>query len=138
LEKELIYVDTSAFYALIDRSDKFYKKASALWPFLLEDHITLITSNYVVFETIGLLQNRLGFDAARLWCENILDVLEIRWVDNEKNQLAFELWYNLGQKLLNLVDCISFITMRQDRIKKVFCFKKNFQEQGFEVIPQLE
>ncbi len=27
-----IYVDTSAFYALIDRSDRYHQEASVLWP----------------------------------------------------------------------------------------------------------
>ena len=138
MQKELIYVDTSAFYALIDRSDDNYAKASALWPRLLEDRITLLTSNYVVSETTALLQNRLGFEAARLFHQSIVDILEVHWIDKTIDQLAFELWLSLGRKLRSLVDCASFIIMRQDHVEKTFCFKPWFHEQGFEILPASE
>jgi predicted nucleic acid-binding protein len=64
---EKVYIDTSAFYALMDRSDQYHESAKALWPSLLEPHITLLTSNYVVSETMKLLQFGLGFEAASLW-----------------------------------------------------------------------
>lgn len=86
-----IFVDTSAFYALIDRSDRYHSQASALWPDLLDDGVSLITSNYVVWETVGLLQKRIGFAAASLWYKDILGVLEVLWVNARANQQAYEL-----------------------------------------------
>jgi predicted nucleic acid-binding protein len=55
-----IYVDTSAFYALIDRSDRYHEQASILWPKLLNDNITLVTSNYVVPGYIGRAGHLVG------------------------------------------------------------------------------
>jgi len=129
-----IYVDTSAFYALLDRSDRHHEQASALWPALLDDNVTLITSNYVVWETVSLLQNKIGFKAASLWCKDILGVMEIWWVDATTHQRAYELWLNLGRMRLSLVDCVSFVTMHQHDIEKVFCFKPHFTEYGFELL----
>ena len=126
-----IYVDTSAFYALLDRSDRYHSKASALWPDLLHDNITLLTSNYVVWETVGLLQKRIGFEAASLWYKDILGVLDVLWVDTRTHQLAYELWLNLGRRRLSLVDCVSFVTMHQHEIEKAFCFKPHFTDHGF-------
>jgi len=111
-----IYVDTSAFYALLDRSDRYHKEASAIWPSLLDDHITLITSNYVVSETVGLLQNRIGFKAVNA------------------HGRAYELWLNLGLKGLSLIDCVSFVTMHHHHIEKAFCFKPRFAEHGFDLL----
>ena len=129
-----IYVDTSAFYALLDRSDKHHKEASALWPNLLDINITLLTTNYVVSETIALLQNRIGFEAANLWCKDILGVLEILWVDVETHQRAYELWLNFGRRRLSLVDCVSFVAMHQHEIEKAFCFKPHFEDHGFQLL----
>ena len=129
-----IYVDTSAFYALIDRSDRHHKKASSLWPKLLTDNITLITSNYVVWETIGLLQERIGFEAASLWYRDMLGVLDIWWVNEDIHQRACELWMNLGRNRPSLVDCVSFITMHQHDIEKAFCFKPHFTDHGFALL----
>ena len=126
-----IFVDTSAFYALLDRSDPHYGDASALWPDLLEDHITLVTSNYVIWETIGLLQKRIGFEAARLWYKDILGVMEVEWVNPEIHQRSYELWLNLGRRHVSLVDCVSFVTMHQREIEVAFCFKHHFIDYGF-------
>ena len=132
---EQVYVDTSAFYALLDRSDRFHSRAKAVWPDLLEDGISLVTSNYVVSETVTVLQYRLGFEAASLWYKDVLGVLSIHWVDENTHRTACELWMTLGRQHYSLVDCISTITMRQSRIEKVFCFKENYAAQGFELLP---
>jgi predicted nucleic acid-binding protein len=129
-----IFVDTSAFYALLDRSDRFYKEASAIWPGLLNNNVTLVTSNYVVSETIALLQKRIGFEAARLWYRDILGVLNILWVDEGVHQLAYELWLNLGRRQLSLVDCVTFVTMHHHQIEKAFCFKSHFIDHGFDLL----
>lgn len=130
-----IYVDTSAFYALLDRSDRHHKGASSLWPTLLDSNVTLITSNYVVSETVALLQKRIGFEAANLWHRDILGVLEVWWVDAETHQRAYELWLNLGRRRLSLVDCVSFVTMHYHQIEKAFCFKPHFIDHGFDLLP---
>jgi predicted nucleic acid-binding protein len=129
-----IFVDTSAFYALLDRSDQYHKEASALWLALLDNNVTLITSNYVVSETVKLLQNRIGFEAASLWCRDILGILDVWWVDADTHQRAYELWLNLGRMRLSLIDCVSFVTMHHHQIEKTFCFKPYFADHGFDLL----
>jgi len=135
MQYEQIYVDTSAFYALLDRSDKFHSRAKGIWPVLLEDGINLVTTNYVVSETVTVLQYQIGFDAASLWYKDVLGVLSVLWVDEETHRLACELWMNLGRQHYSLVDCVSYITMNQNQIERVFCFKDNYATQGFDLLP---
>ena len=134
-QSENIYVDTSAFYALLDRSDQFHARAKDVWPALLEDGINLVTTNYVVFETVTVLQYRIGFEAASLWYKDVLGVLSVHWVDEDTHRLAGELWMNLGRRRYSLVDCVSIITMNQNRIEKAFCFKETYAAQGFDLLP---
>jgi uncharacterized protein len=138
MRTELVYVDTSAFYALLDRSDQYHERARNLWSSLLDDHIALVTSNYVVSETISLLQFRLGFNAARIWHKDVLWAAEIDWVDQRAHRKAYELWLNLGRHRFSLVDCVSYITMHTLCIEKAFCFKINYSEQGFTLLPGIE
>ena len=129
-----IYVDTSVFYALLDRADRFHKEASALWVALMDNNFTFITSNYVVVETVALLQKKIGFEAARLWYRDILSVLNVLWVDADAHQKAYELWLNLGRISLSFVDCTSFVTMHHHQIERAFCFKRVFKIHGFNLI----
>ena len=63
------------------RSDKYHKQASALWPDLLEEDISLVTTNYIVWETTVFLQSRIGFEAAGLWSRDVLAILDVIWID---------------------------------------------------------
>ena len=131
---EKIFIDTSAFYALMDRSDRYHQPASKFWTHILDKDYNLKTSNYVTVETLALLQNRLGFEAADLWTRDILGIVETLWIDEVLHNLAFEIWFSLGRRKLSLVDCTSFVIMRQDKMEKVFGYDKHFTEQGFEVL----
>ena len=135
-DSEKIFVDTSAFYALLDRSDKFHQPASILWPTLLDVRFDLVTSNYVVSETVKLLQEKIGFEAASLWYSDILEVLDVWWVDAAVHNRAYELWLNLGRRRLSLVDCVTFVAMHKERVEKAFCFKPHFVNQGFTLLPE--
>jgi predicted nucleic acid-binding protein len=90
-----------------------------------------MTSNYVVSETVKELQDRIGFEAARIWHRDILGILDVWWIDAVTHQHAYELWLNLGRMQLSLVDCVSFVTMHHYEIEKAFCFKPYFTEHGF-------
>jgi len=131
MEIENVFIDTSAFYALMDRSDSYHEKAKKLWAFLLDKNVSFKTTNYIIIETLALIQSRLGFEAAHLYSSDIIGLIDILWVNEPRHSLAFELWLSLGRKKLSLVDCVSFITMRYYSMENVFGFDRHFDEQGF-------
>ncbi|MBW1908020.1 MAG: PIN domain-containing protein [Deltaproteobacteria bacterium] len=136
MESEWVFVDTSAFYALMDRSDSNYEQAAGLWATLLEKDLYLCTGNYVIVETLSLLQSHLGFEAANLWYRDVLSLAEILWIDRSMHNLAYELWLSLGRRKLSFVDCVSFMAMRHYKVEKVFGFDRHFVEQGFEIVSE--
>ncbi|MCF8069453.1 MAG: PIN domain-containing protein [Desulfobacterales bacterium] len=131
---EYVYVDTSAFYALIDRSDKYHKSAKEIWEELLNYNVSLLTSNYIVSETMTLLQYRISYEAAKCWYKDILSVLDVYWVNKSDHQRAYVLWRSLGQRKNTMIDCLSFVTMHKHNTEKAFSFKRQFGDQGFEVL----
>jgi len=133
-EIEKAFIDTSAFYALMDRSDMHHEKARHLWICLLNEESHLQTTNYIIIETLALLQSRLGFEGAHICSSDILGLLDILWVNEPMHKLAFELWLSLGRKKLSHVDCVSFITMRHYELENVFGFDRHFEEQGFKIL----
>jgi predicted nucleic acid-binding protein len=125
---EKVFIDTSAFYALMDRSDSYHQSASRLWTHFLDKGYELKTSNYVAVETLALMQNRLGFEAADLWSRDVLGIVGTIWIDEVLHNLAFEIWLSLGRRKLSLVDCASFVVMRHDKVEKFLGFDKHFAE----------
>jgi len=136
MQSEKVFIDTSAFYALIDRSDRHHKAAKSIMENLLEQDFGLRTSNYVLIETYALLQTRLGFEAANLFHTEILPIIDVLWVDQPVHEISVELWKGLGRNKLSFVDCTSFMAMRQDDIDIAFSFDKHFSEQGFILMKQ--
>jgi uncharacterized protein len=61
----MIFVDTSALYAVLDRDDQNHEAAKKTWSRLLEGEDSLLVTNYVIVETTALAQHRLGMDAVR-------------------------------------------------------------------------
>ena len=62
-----------------------------------------------------------------------LSFAEVLWVDRSVHNLAYEIWHVLGRRPLIFVDCVSFVTMRHQKVDKVFGFDKHFVEQAFEI-----
>jgi predicted nucleic acid-binding protein len=130
-----VFVDTSAIYAGLDQDDINHAKAKAAWTTLTEEATPLLTNNYVVLETIALLQNRLGVAAVRTFHEDIQPLLEVAWISEHEHRTGIAAVLAAGRKKLSLVDCVSFETMRARGVRTVFCFDAHFAEQGFNVKP---
>jgi predicted nucleic acid-binding protein len=132
-----IFIDTSAFYALLDKDDSNHSKARKAWPALLKADNILVTTNYVLIESFALLQRRLGLDAIRGFQEDLLPLVNIEYVDAETHGRAISVMLTASRRDLSLVDCASFEIMRSLGIKAAFAFDPHFREQGFTVVPPL-
>jgi uncharacterized protein len=131
-----IFIDTSAFYALLDRDDENHQKAKRAWTGMLHSENTLVTSNYVLVETFALLQHRLGIDALRGFQDAIVPLVNVEFVSSEIHRSGVSALLSASRRNLSLVDCVSFEVMRTLEIKMVFVFDLHFEEQGFMMIPQ--
>jgi len=130
-----IFIDTSAFYALLDRDDDKQEAAKDAWSKILSAENILVTSNYILIETFALLQNRLGVIAIRAFQEDIVPILNIEFVNPEVHQSGTAALLAASKRNLSLVDCVSFEIMRALGIKTVFAFDAHFKDAGFQAIP---
>jgi len=133
----VIFVDTSALFAVLDRDDWAHEPARDAWTRMLssDEGPLLVTSNYVLVETFALTQARLGMEAARLFHDSVLPVLRVHWITREEHESATQALLITGRRRLSLVDCSSFHLMRRLGIDRVFAFDRHFAEQGFEAVP---
>ena len=129
-----VYVDTSAFLAVLNQDDRFHPQAKKVWFRLLEDRARLYTNSLVLLETMALLQNRSGMEAVRAFFHGLYPLLEVQWLDAELFSLAASLLLTANRRELSLVDCSSFLSMQRSRLFKVFAFDPHFAEEGFELL----
>lgn len=133
----MIFVDTSAFLAILSIDDQHHSHAELCLRGLREENQTLSANNYVIIESIALIQKRLGLDKVRDFQNMILPLIQIEWVDEEQHKIAIERVLSANRRHLSLVDCSAFETMRRQGIETVFTFDSHFREEGFTVIPKL-
>jgi predicted nucleic acid-binding protein len=131
----MIFVDTSAFLAILSTGDINHQSASLCCRNLLEEDQTLFTNNYVIVESIALIQKRLGLEKVRDFQTKILQLLQIEWVDEAQHMTAIETLLQANRRKISLIDCSAFQTMNKLGIDTIFTFDEHFREQGFSVIP---
>ena len=130
-----VFVDTSAFYALLDADDQNYGPSASTWREMMASDEQVMTTNYVLVETFALLQSRLGLRALRDFQADVFPVLHVEFVTPEIHQLSIAVLFGASRRGLSLVDCVSFEVMRELGIKSAFAFDRHFREYGFSTVP---
>lgn len=131
----MILIDTSAFLALLDMNDLHHESATKEWISLLSEGQICMTNNYVVLESVAVIQKRLGLEAVQELNKNILEHVHIEWVDKVQHEQVMKTVLETNRRQLSLVDCAAFQTMHRLGIETVFTFDKHFSEEGFTVVP---
>lgn len=129
------FVDTSAFYAVLDADDRYHPAAREQWTRLLEDETPLITTSYMLVETCALIQHRLGLPAVRTFQEDVYPLLRVEWLGREIHETGIAVVLSAQRRRLSLVDCVSFDIMHRYGLRRVFAFDQHFAEQGFDCLP---
>ncbi len=128
-----VLIDTSAIYGLMDRRDPTHAMARHTMERLRDDGESLITHSYVLSETSALIQRRLGMEALRDVIDAVWPTLRIIWIDRDLHDRAITSVLAIGRRSVSLVDCASFVVMRDNGIRRAFAFDRDFAAQGFEL-----
>ena len=129
----MIFLDTSAIYAWADAADANHATAVRRLQAIFDAGEDLLTHNYVLVESIALLQARLGLAAAtKLAKDSTAFVIE--WVDDELHAAGVRELEKSKKRHVSLVDHISFLVMRRRRIATAFAFDPDFASAGFGLI----
>ncbi|MBP2682982.1 MAG: PilT protein domain protein [Deltaproteobacteria bacterium] len=131
----MIFVDTSAFYALLDGDDAEHSRALKSWEGNPPGEGDLATTNYVVLESMALLQSRLGMHAVRVFHDAVLPLVRIEWIDEGVHAQAVSAFIAADRRGLSVVDLSSFETMRRLGIRSAFTFDRHFRQYGFQTVP---
>ena len=128
-----VFVDTAGFLALWDASDEHHVRALGLQSELARQKRGLVTTDYVVDETVTLLLVRHSHAAASdfLGTINATQWLQLEWTDSERFHAAAAFFVRHEDKDYSFTDCVSFSVMRDLGIKDGFTTDHHFRQAGF-------
>lgn len=133
-----LFVDTAGWMACADAGDPAHEPACKARDAALEAGLLLVTTDYVMDETLTLIRMRLGLPAAKLWWEQIEGSLRVRWewVGAERAEKARKAFFRYRDKNYSFTDCTSFVVMQELRLKEALTTDRHFRQMGFQLLPR--
>ena len=129
----MIFVDTSFVVAWINPADALHKRAiDLLIDFQSEPWLT---TDCVLLEIGNSLARRHRAEAVNT-IENFLsdETIEVVGLDANLFNRAFELFRGRRDKTWGLIDCVSFLVMKDNDITDALTNDRHFQQSGFKAL----
>lgn len=133
----LLFVDTAGWVACADAADSAHARSGAARDAALEAGQILVTTDFIVDETLTLIRIRLGLDAAEAWWRQIDRSPRLRWerVGSDRFEHARRLFFQYRDKSFSFTDCTSFVIMRELRLTHALTTDRHFRQLGFQLVP---
>ncbi|MDA1314806.1 MAG: PIN domain-containing protein [Acidobacteria bacterium] len=133
----MIFVDTGALLARFVKRDQYHSSAQRAWRRLARSHWQCYTTNFVLDETFTLIARRTTYDFAAERALGLLtsDNLIILRPDPEDELQAVALFRKFANQRVSFTDCISFVSMKRQGLRRAFTFDRHFADAGFEIWP---
>jgi uncharacterized protein len=133
-----LFVDTAGWMACADASDPAHQAACECRDAVLEQGVMLVTTDYVMDETLTLIRMRLGLPAAKAWWEQVEGSSRLRWewVGMERAEKARKAFFRYRDKSYSFTDCTSLVVMQELRLKQALTTDRHFRQMGLQVLPR--
>ena len=135
----MIFVDSGAWIALLNRRDQHHDDAVVILNNLGRQNVQLLTTDYVIDETV----TRLRYDWNHSGAVKFLNFIErtkeateevvaltVAEIDNLLFQEADRLFRQYDTARLSFTDCTSFAIGQQHNISEAFAFDQHFPMVG--------
>ena len=128
-----VFVDTTAWVALRYGRDQHHERARASLRRLRAESIGLVTTEWVLAETVTLLNARGATDHALALGEAIQAGRLGHLVESsaERRRRAWDLFVRYRDRRVGWVDCASFAVMEELGLSQFFGFDEDFVRAGF-------
>jgi len=133
-----LFVDTAGWMACADAGEPAHGPACETRDTALEAGTLLVTTDYVMDETLTLIRMRLGLPAAKAWWAQVEGSSRVRWewVGMERAEKARKAFFRFRDKSYSFTDCTSFVVMQELRLKEALTTDRHFRQMGFQVLPR--
>lgn len=134
--KQAVFVDTSAWLALINEADTDHLKVRAIRDKLLHSKKSFLVTNYIIIEMANsLCKARWRTRAVKLinsiYATEFIEVIEI---DKGIYDEAWDMYSSRNDKEWSLTDCTSFVVMKKYDIRDAFTNDHHFEQSGFNIL----
>jgi uncharacterized protein len=130
-----IFVDTAGWGHLVDPTQEFHEQTAGLYREARRQGSRLITTNYILAELVALLTSPVRAPRAKiigfisgLKSSPYVDIIHI---DAMLDSQAWQLLVERPDKDWSLVDCASFVVMRQAGLVEALTTDHHFEQAGF-------
>ncbi len=132
-----LFVDTAGWMACADEADPAHHRALRSRDAALESGSVLVTTDYVIDETLTLIRVRLTLAAAEAWWAQLEGSSRLRWewIGMARAERARDVFFRHRDKSYSFTDCTSFVVMKELKLKQALTTDRHFRQMGFEVVP---
>ncbi len=135
----MTFVDTGAWIALSDRKDQNHSAALGVYGRLKQQRERLVTTDYVVDETITRLRYDLSHSAASQFIDLIEQVektgaLTVMRIDGSILQEAKAIFRQYDTVALSFTDCTSFAVCLKHKMSQAFAYDQHFAMMGLTLL----
>ncbi len=97
----------------------------------------LVSTDFVLDETLTLIRMRLGLDAAARWWDQVEGSRRLRWepIDKDRIEKARRWFFRWTDQSFSFTDCTSFVVMRDLHLEAALTTDRHFLRAGFRVVP---
>jgi uncharacterized protein len=129
-----VFVDTSAVLAFTVADDAAHSRAHLAFGNLAARQAALVTTSYVLVETYALLGRRLGLKAVASFRADFAPLLDVQWVDAALHEDGLDLLLQRRLRDLSLVDAVSFLVIRRQRLDEVWAYDRHFKAEDLPLV----
>jgi len=130
-----LFADTSGWGHLVDPTQSYHSPAATVYRMARQQGRKVVTTNYIITELVALLTSplRIPRPATVAFIEGLKTspYVEVVHVDSTLDGQAWQLLKSHQDKKWSLVDCASFVLMRQRGIVEALTTDHHFEQAGF-------
>jgi predicted nucleic acid-binding protein len=137
-----IFADTSAWIALLVPKDRHHSKAQRIFQNVLGRHTLVVTSNYIIDETVTWLRYRDSHTSAVDFRNIIMEAcdanrLHLEWITQSIEGKAWGLFVERADLGLSLTDCTSAVICADLKLD-IWTYDSDFTALGITALSDID
>jgi predicted nucleic acid-binding protein len=131
-----VFGDTSFFFALVAKRDPAHRPAVVAYEKLLKAGARVVTTDFVVDETLTLTKARIDARATIGMLDRMerSESVDVEMLGSERFLASKQYFRKHSDHDYSFTDCTSFVVMNELEIRAALTTDRHFKEAGFEVL----